>query len=246
MPGRAGPRDHWLTGGHLVMSIALVWGFTLALTVGETSLSWTSPILLTAFPVLLLIVAAMVLVWRRLASELDLWLLLMLWGWYLETLLIATPSPRLGFTADWYAARSLGLVSTLFVLFALLAETSKLYAQSVLQLIAQAQEREHRFLIRDVLSASIAHELRQPLAAILINAQTARTSAFGEGAKPREDTLQVLDEIVASCLRANDLLQSTRAMFGRGSKGTALVDPAMILHSTLAMIASSARAGRFG
>jgi signal transduction histidine kinase len=238
------PHGHWLAGQYLLASIILAWGLTSAVVATETSLPWTSSILLTALLVLLLIVAAMILVWRRLASELDLWLLLMLWGWYLETLLIAMPTPVLGFTLGWYAARCLGLVSALFVLFALLAETSKLYAQSVLQLIAQAQEREHRFLIRDVLSASIAHELRQPLAAILINAQTARKFAFGESAIPPEETKQTLDEIVASCLRANDILESTRAMFGRGSSERTLVDPALVLRRTLGMVASGARAQR--
>jgi signal transduction histidine kinase len=135
----------------------------------------------------------------------------------------------------------LGLLSALFALFALLAETSKLYAQSVLQLIAQTQEREHRVLIRDVLSASIAHELRQPLAALLINAQTARSALAGESARPPEETVEVLDDIVASCLRANDILESTRAMFGRGNSERTLIEPSQILSRTLAMAASSAR-----
>src|SRR5436190_1026272 len=78
------------------------------------------------------------------------------------------------YTAGWYAARSLGLMSGLFVLFALLVETSKLYAQTALQLTAQTQEREHRSMIRDTITASIAHELRQPLSAILLNAHVSR------------------------------------------------------------------------
>jgi signal transduction histidine kinase len=237
---RTEPLRHRPPGRHLGRALILAATVILILTAARTSLPWSSSIFLTATGVMLLIIAGMAALGRGQHSELDLWLLLMLWGWFLEMALIALPS--VGYTAGWYAARGLGLVSGLFVLFALLAETSKLYAQTVLQLIAQTQEREHRFLIRDVLSASIAHELRQPLAAILINAQTARKTAFGELARPAEETKEVLDDIVASCLRANDILESTRAMFGRGNSERVLVDPAVILPRTLALIASSARA----
>ncbi len=231
-----------LTGRQMIASVAAAWGVALAVIISETSLPWTSPIFLTAAAVLLLTIAAMSLLWRRLASVLDLWLLLMLWGWLLETTLIALPAP--GFTAAWYAARGLGLVSGLFVLFALLVETSKLYAQTVLQLIAQMQEREHRFLIRDVMSASIAHELRQPLAAIMINAEVARKMAADrqEPSAPPDEVGQVLDDIIASSQRARDMLESTRALFGRGGSERDLVDPEVILRSTLAMVESSARA----
>lgn len=233
------PAGHRLTDRQMIATIVVASGLALAVTASETSLPWTSTIFLTALAVLLSTIAAMVLLWRRLASVLDLWLMLMLWGWLLETMLIALPAP--GFTASWYAARGLGLVSGLFVLFALLMETSKLYAQTVLQLIAQTQEREHRFLIRDVMSASIAHELRQPLAAIMINAEMARRIASDQGAPP-DELVPVLDDIIASSYRANDTLKSTRAMFGRGDSERDAVDPAVILQSTLAMVESSARA----
>ena len=129
---------------------------------------------------MLLVVAAMVMLGLTLHSVLDLWLLLVLWGWLLEMALIALPSTS--YTAGWYAARSLGLLSGLFVLFTLLVETSKLYAQTVLQLVAQKQEREHRSMLRDAITASIAHELRQPLSAILLNAHVSRNALCPEGA----------------------------------------------------------------
>ncbi|HET7083450.1 MAG TPA: ATP-binding protein [Rhizomicrobium sp.] len=227
---------------YLVKAMILAGGVIVILAAAKTLLPWSSPIFLSASAVMLLIIAGMAVLARGVHSELDLWLLLMLWGWFLEMALIAESS--VGYTAGWYAARTLGLMSGLFVLFALLAETSKLYAQSVLQLIAQNQEREHRFLIRDVMSASIAHELRQPLAAIMINAEVARKLACGrqdKAAPPPDETSQVLDEIVASSHRANDILESTRAIFRRGNVERISVNPALILQSTLALIESSAR-----
>ena len=249
-PGRAAnepapsePIGQWLTDSRVIALGA--WGLALAIIAGNTSLPWTSPIFLTALAVLLPTIAAMVLLWRRPASVLDLWLTLMLWGWLLETTLIALPSP--GFTAGWYAGRGLGLLSGLFVLFALLEETSKLYAQTMLQLVAQTQEREHRFLIRDVMSASIAHELRQPLAALMMNAETARKLASKQGQDPavlQDGIIPALDDIVACSLRANDILKNTRAMFGRQDSERDPVELALILRSTLAMVENSARAHR--
>ena len=240
---RTEPPGYHPPGRILAGTMILAASLVLALTFHQTFLPWSSPIFLTSIAVMLLIIAGMVVLGRGLHSQLDLWLLLMLWGWFLELALIGMSS--VGYTAGWYAARALGLVSGLFVLFALLAETSKLYAQTVLQLIAQTQEREHRFLVRDVMSASIAHELRQPLSAILINAQTARKMASGQGkvlAAPLEETIQALDDIVASSERANDILQSTRDLFGRADHQRDAADPVVILQKTLALVESSARA----
>ena len=237
-PHRYRPPSHYLT-----VSMILAASVLLGLTVVETSLPLSSSIFLAACTVILLVIGGMAALARGTHPEIDLWLLLMLWGWLLEMALIALPTA--GYTAGWYAARTLGLLSGLFVLFTLLGETSKLYAQTVLQLIAQTQEREHRYLIRDVMSASIAHELRQPLAAILINAEVARKLADNdqrEAVVPLDEITEVLDDIIASSHRANDILESTRAMFGRPDKERTTIDPAVILRSSLAMVESSAHA----
>jgi len=240
---RTGPPRYHAPGRYLTGSMILAASVILGLTVVETSLPLSSPIFLAACTVILLVIGGMAALASGTYPEMDLWLLLMLWGWLLELALIALPSA--GYTAGWYAARTLGLLSGQFVLFTLLGETSKLYAQTVLQLIAQTQEREHRFLIHDVMSASIAHELRQPLGAILINAEVARKFAADEQrelAAPSDEVLQVLEDIIASSQRANDILENTRAMFGRGEKERTTIDPAVILRSSLAMIETSARA----
>jgi signal transduction histidine kinase len=186
--------------------------------------------------VLLLTIAAMVMLGLTLRSKLDLWLLLALWGWLLEVALITLESP--GGSAAWYAARALGLVSGLFVLFALIAESSRLYGQSVQQLEDQDRERERRFLIREAITASIAHELRQPLGAILLNAQSALKYPDGQSVK----MMVALNDIITSSHRANDIIQSTRAMFGSRTTEKRPVDIEALLRGTLDMIAGEARA----
>ena len=234
---------HRPLGRYLAGSVVLAGTLILAATTGETSLPWTSPIFLAGSIVLLLTIAAMIVLGVTLHSVLDVWLLLVLWGWFLEVALIVLPST--GYTAGWYAGRSLGLLSGLFVLFALLVETSKLYGQTVLQLVTEKQERENRFLIRDAITASIAHELRQPLSAILLNAQAGkRTLSSHEGGIVAllGDLPLTLDEIIASSRRANDIIEGTRTIFGRQTTHRCPTDLGVLLRGALAMVAGNARA----
>jgi signal transduction histidine kinase len=231
------PPRRYLTGPIILIGCAIV-----AATMGETILPWSSPILLTAVVVMLLTVASMAVLAYWLRSELDFWLMLMLWGWLLETALIVLTSP--GGDVGWYAARSLGLLSGLFVLFELLAETSTLYGQTLLQLMTQQQESENRFLIRDAVAGSIAHELRQPVAAILLNAQAGKMTLANRrgGTVAQPDDLDLtLDDIIVSCQKASELIESTRSIFGRGGTKRHATDLAALLRTTLAMVAVSAR-----
>jgi len=235
--------DKLSLGRILATSIILAGSVILVVTAVETTLPMSSPMFLAASAVMLLVIASMAMLGRRLQSVLDLWLILMMWGWFLETALTALPSS--GYTAGWYAARSLGLVSGLFVLFALLAETSKFYAQTVLQLMAQKQEREHRFLIHKAITGSLAHDIRQPLSAILLNAQMGkRTLAQPERgvAALLEELDLTLNEIVTCSDRANSIIKSTRTIFAREGTDRSATDPAILLRTTLAMVADSARA----
>ena len=64
------------------------------------------------------------------------------------------------------------------------------------------------------ITASLAHELNQPLTAILTNAQTARRSLTGDVARPM-DVVALLDEIGAAGQRAGDIIRRLRSWFVR-------------------------------
>jgi signal transduction histidine kinase len=217
---------------------------TLLATLGEPLLPslttsfvrYTPATYLAAAPALLLLIAAIVTLLRGRRSELDLWLLLVLWGWFLETVLANFSFGR--FTLGWYAGQLMNMASSQFVLFTLIAETNTLYALSVQQLTAERQDRESRLLTRDAVAAFIAHELRQPLSAILLNAQVMQNSPAGRG----EEMAELLADVVACSLRANDMIQSTRAIFRHQPGDKQAVDLGLLLRSTLAMVESSARA----
>src|SRR6516165_2712732 len=114
----------------------------------------------------LLALFALALLWSRRRSVLDLWLMVVMCGLLIELFLITLVGRR--YVVGWYAARVYFLVSSTFVLAVLLSETALLYARLARSVMAQRREREARLMTMDVLSASIAHEMNQPLASIVM------------------------------------------------------------------------------
>jgi signal transduction histidine kinase len=203
------------------------------LTVSLVRFAPTFPFLLLSL--LLLIAAAMARLWYGRRTMLDLWLLLVLFGLVLEMILVIVSSGR--FTVGWYMGQVMGLLSSLFVLFTLIAETNRLYGQSVQELEDQDHERERRFLIREAIGASIAHEVRQPLAAILLNAHAARKYPEGQSG----DMAATLNDIISSGHRAHDIIQSTRAILGGQAREKRPVDLEALVRGTLEMVSRKAR-----
>src|SRR5262249_41248334 len=118
-----------------------------------------------------LTIVSLVLLWSRRRSVLDLWLMVVMCGWLIELSLIFSVGHR--YVVGWYAARLFFLVSATIVLAILLSETALLYARLARSVMAEKREREARLMTIDVLSASIAHEMNQPLASIVTNADAA-------------------------------------------------------------------------
>jgi signal transduction histidine kinase len=231
----------------LMFATVLAGMLTLLATVGEPLLpqmmvdpirGYAEKVLDPAFALALLIVAAMAMIWRTRTSVLDLWLLFALWAWFLDLLLSTTTHSR--FTVGWYSGRMLGLLSSLFVLLMLLAETSKLYARAVIQVRARNWEQENRLMIRDAIAASIAHELRQPLAATLLNAQAAQRHV------PKSDSFMcsILDDIVSSTNRANEIIASTREIFGQSTTQKNPTNMNQLVRETLVLISRNLREKR--
>jgi hypothetical protein len=109
-------------------------------------------------------VIAIVIVWRRRSSVLDLWLLVALACWLLQSLFDITTSAR--FTAGSYWLWAMTLFSHLVLMLALTSESTRLYARLALSASALRREREARLMSMDALAAAISHEVGQPLAAV--------------------------------------------------------------------------------
>jgi len=198
-----------------ITALALTWGLTIAS-------AYLPPLMADVVhmsagyrrvggPLLAILALGSIIVFRRRATSMvDLWLQLATWSWLLDVLLTASIQAR--FSLVFYAHRSMAVVSSGFVLIALLFESLMLHRRLVLAMAARAQERDgHRTAI-DIIVGSLAHELRQPLASILVNESAGRILIAAEPPE-REELRATFTDIGASVLRANEVIDSVRNMF---------------------------------
>jgi signal transduction histidine kinase len=113
---------------------------------------------------------ALATLWLRRRPVLDLWLMVVMYAYVIEIVLISFPVAA-RFTAGWYAGRVFGLLAASLVLIVLLVEITALYARLLNALLAQRREREARLLTGNAVAAMIAHEIKQPLAGIAAQAE---------------------------------------------------------------------------
>jgi two-component system sensor kinase FixL len=85
------------------------------------------------------------------------------------------------------------------------------------------------------LSASLVHELNQPLAAILSNAQAAQRF-MGRDQPDLAEVRHILDDIVANDRRAGQVIQRLRALFRKDRSQQLAVDISQIVGEALQLI----------
>jgi len=187
-------------------------------------------------------VFALGLLWFRRRSVLDLWLMVVCCAWLIE-IAMSTVFVNDRFTLGWYAGRIYGLVATLFILLVLLIETTALYAYLAWSIIRQRGNREARQVEMDAMAAAIAHELNQPMAAIVINANTGlrwlanKTPDIGEARS-------ALEAVVRAGHRASEVIASVRAMFRKELHGRAKISINDLVREGLTMVEVDLRAQR--
>jgi signal transduction histidine kinase len=128
---------------------------------------------------------ALWLLWARQHSLLDQWLIVALCALLLEVVLASVLSTG-RYNLAWYAGRFYQLVTATVVMVVLLAEMTRLYAglarsNTMLQrermmlqraIDAQRRERDARLMTGNAVAATIAHEVKQPLAAMITRSET--------------------------------------------------------------------------
>jgi signal transduction histidine kinase len=153
--------------------------------------------------------ATAVLLWRR-RTILDLWLIVTLLA-YMPSFLVAMIGSSIRFSIGWYSARCFVLVASCMLLSVLFVETIFLYSRLASAIILQGRERANRLLSIDAVTAAIAHELRTPLAAISLNASTARIQL--RSSPPELDRMDdILSDIEGDSVRASEIITSIREL----------------------------------
>jgi signal transduction histidine kinase len=182
----------------------------------------------------LLSVLALIVLWVRWRSVLDLWLMVVMCAYVIEICLVNFPAP-IRFSVGWYVGRLFGLLSGSLVLFVLLYEITILYAQLLRAVLAQRREREARLMTGDAIAATIAHEVKQPLTGMITNAVAG--IRWLDRAMPDVDEAKVaLKDIVATGRRAAAVIESVRSIFRKGALNRTSFDVNDLIGEALALV----------
>lgn len=120
-------------------------------------------------PIVSLCSIALVILWYRRRSILDLFLMVVLCAYLIEIPPHYFPFPA-RFSTGWYAVRVTSLISSSIVLVVLLYEITALYKGLLASVLRERREREARLMTGDAVAATVAHEMRQPLTAMITTA----------------------------------------------------------------------------
>jgi signal transduction histidine kinase len=148
----------------------------------------------------------------RRRSTLDIWLMVVLLTLLLEILLLSYASAGARLSFGWWSGRLFGLASASVVLLVLLAEATTVHARLARSIMAERRARQSRLTTMEALSASIVHEVTQPLATMVNNASAGLRWLAHD--KPEIDEAQTaLGRIVTEGHRAGILVASIRTLF---------------------------------
>jgi signal transduction histidine kinase len=189
--------------------------------------------------VIALLLFAMAFVWRRNMSVLDLWLLLTLWNWLVELIVLRMTTNRFSF--NWYAGVIFELVSTTFILAGLLSQTLALYARLTLAAVVQRRERESRHLALNAALAAVAHETYQPITAIAANSSAA-LRRLDRGMPDLDEFRAILKDILADTRRTGDAIDAIRAIFKVDSSQLAPLKIENLVQEVLSEVRAELRA----
>jgi signal transduction histidine kinase len=184
-------------------------------------------------PIVVLCITALVVLWLRRRSILDLFLMVVLCAYIVEIPPHYYPFPA-RFSTGWYAVRVTSLISSSIVLVVLLHEITALYGGLLSAVRRQRREREARLMTGDAVAASIAHEVRQPLTAMVTTAD-AGLRFLDRPAPNLDKAKEAFRRIVADGHRAGDVIGSIRANFKTDVRDRTVFDLNELIEEALAL-----------
>ena len=229
------------TGLAVFAAVALVVAITILTTVGHDLLPQlyvsraisNYPNMLRANgAVIALAAVSTVYLFRQRKSALDVWLLVVMAAWLVQTLLFLSFKGR--FSAGWYVADTVVLLSHLYLMLGLIAESSRLYARLALTTALRNREREARLMSVDGITAAISHEVGQPLSAVILNA-TATLTWLTRDRPEVEKAIVTARDIIRDGQRTFDVIKSVRAMFAKRPGVAAEFDLNDLVRETVAL-----------
>jgi signal transduction histidine kinase len=157
-------------------------------------------------------VFALLLLWFRGKSALDLWVMVVVCALIMETSLVALGFVPSRFTVGFYSTRLLPFIVSKVVLIVLLSETLIHYRRLASAFTLLRRESENRLMSVDAAIGAIAHEVKQPLTGF--SAGCLAALRWLKRTPPDcEKAIDCLMGAMKASDRANEILNSTRALF---------------------------------
>jgi signal transduction histidine kinase len=226
-------------GASVVVALVSASGLTLLSTAGGQYLpilltdrthALGLPLIMTNLSIIAITTVALVAVWRRRHTVLDYWLMLISVALILEEACFSLSRTR--FTVGYYAGRVFWLITSIVVLILLLQETVRLYTLCARSYGLLQRERDNKLLNAQAITASIAHEVRQPLTAIIASSGAA-LEYLGKVPPEHEKARLALNKIMKEGHRTGDVFDGIHALFKRGDQKQESVDLNEIVISVL-------------
>ena len=236
--------DRWIGIGFGVLvggCAALSWGFVFGTAMLPPLMSdarHTAPAWNYVPPTAMVLYAVgIAALLRRRGSTLDIWLIVVLFSLTMELLLISYLGGAVRLSLGWWSGRLFGLAAGGIVLTVLLAETAANYVRLADAARVETRARRNRTEAMEALSASIAHEINQPLSSMVTNANAGLR--WLSRPEPQIDEAQAaLKRIIDEGHRADQIVSGIRAMFLKGAQERVTVDIRYLLDRTLERSAS--------
>jgi signal transduction histidine kinase len=154
---------------------------------------------------------ALALLWRRGRSTLDMWLCVTIFA-FLAELVINTVLISGRFTLGWYVGRVFAVFVPTIAMILMLAQIFALNAKLMRATIMLQRERSNKLASLDAVVAAIAHEVKQPLAAIAVHGHAAQRNLDRAPPDLRKAGTS-LGTIVNASMRASEIFENIRALF---------------------------------
>ena len=156
--------------------------------------------------------------WLRRRSVLSLWLMVVACALIGELALTVVR-----FSLGFYVSRILSLATSTIVLVILLGETAGLYTRLARANLLLRRERDHKLMNLEAVVASISHEVKQPLAAIVMRGSTALR--FLAHSPPEFERAELaLNKIVSDGRRASQIFDNLRDLFRASDQERAAIE----------------------
>jgi signal transduction histidine kinase len=178
--------------------------------------------------------AALLVLFKNKRTSLGIWLMVTVFA-TLPDLTLSTVLSAVRYTFGWYTARTYALIASCTVLAVMLTETTLLYARLANAVVLLRRERSNRLMSLDAATAAMAHELRQPLAAIA-TMSSAASNWLNTTPPDVGEARTSLAAIRASNDRAEDIISGVRELFQKREDHRTLIHVDDVARQVLGLV----------